>query len=223
VARMTWREVRVSGAAGLQNGNMPGEMTTFVGRRTELSEMRRLLESSRLVTVTGMGGFGKARLALRLAGDLSRRFPDGTWLADFSLVNAPGVVAYLVADVLGLRDQTARRRADLQAAQVAGKHLLLVLDTCEHLVDACAALAEKLLRAAPQLRIVATSRQPFGISGEHVLAVQPLAAPGPEASTDLASLLRSEAVTLFAECASAAVPGFAVGADNAADVATLWR
>src|SRR5260370_21527795 len=220
---MIWREVRVSGPAGQQNSNLPAEMTSFVGRHRELSEVRRSLKSARLVTITGMGGVGKTRLALRAASELTRRFPDGTWLAELSAANRAGVLAYVVADVLGLRDQTARRRADVLAQQVAGKHLLLVLDTCEHLVDACAALAERLLRAAPHLRIVATSRQPFDISGEHVLVIEPLNAPRPETDTDLHSLRRNDAVTLFAERPSAIVPGFAVNQHNSASVAALCR
>ncbi len=213
----------MSGPAGQQNSNLPAEMTSFVGRHRELSEVRRSLKSARLVTITGMGGVGKTRLALRAASELTRRFPDGTWLAELSAANRAGVLAYVVADVLGLRDQTARRRADVLAQQVAGKHLLLVLDTCEHLVDACAALAERLLRAAPHLRIVATSRQPFDISGEHVLVIEPLNAPRPETDTDLHSLRRNDAVTLFAERASAIVPGFAVNQHNSASVAALCR
>ncbi len=223
MARMIWREVRVSGAAGQQNGNLPAEMTSFVGRQAELSEVRRSLKSSRLVTITGMGGVGKTRLALRAASEVRRRFPHGAWLAELSSASKSGVLAYIVADVLGLRDQTARRRADVLAQQVAGKHVLIVLDTCEHLVDGCAALAETLLRAAPHLHIIATSRQPFDISGEHVLVVEPLDAPRPEADNDLPSLRRSDAVTLFAERASAIVPGFAVNKHNSAAVAALCR
>jgi predicted ATPase/DNA-binding CsgD family transcriptional regulator len=221
MARMTWREVHMSVAAGRRNGNLPAEITSFVGRRAELAEVRRSVKSSRLVTITGMGGVGKTRLALRAASELSGRFPDGVWLAELSSATRPGVLAYVVANALALRDQTARRRAVVLAQQIADKRLLLVLDSCEHLVDACAVLAERLLRAAPKLHIIATSRQPFDISGEYVLGIEPFDTPGPDTGTDLPSLRRSDAVTLFAERASAVVPGFAVNQDNGTAVAAL--
>jgi len=198
-------------------------MTSFVGRRTELGEVRRLLESSRMVTITGAGGVGKTRLALRAASDLSRRFPDGAWFADLSAITAPAMLAYTIASLLHMHDRNSRATADVLAEQVAGKHLLLIMDTCEHLVDACAELAEKLLLAAPKLHIIATSRQRFGISGEHVLAIQPLPLPGPGADTDLPAMQCSDAVMLFAERASAVVAGFSVSHRNGASVATLCR
>jgi len=220
---MIWREVRVSGPVGQQNGNLPAETSSFVGRHRELSEVRLSLKSSRLVTITGMGGVGKTRLALRAAGELSRRFHDGAWLAELSSASRPGVLPWLVADVLGLHDRTARRRVDMLAQQMADKHLLLVPDTCEHLVSACGALAERLLQAAPHLRVITTSRQPLGISGERVLMIEPLNPPRPEAGTDLLALRRNDAVALFAERASAIVPGFAVNQRNSAAVVALCR
>jgi predicted ATPase/DNA-binding NarL/FixJ family response regulator len=198
-------------------------MTSFVGRRAELGEVRRLLESSRLVTITGAGGVGKTRVALRTAGDLGRRFPDGAWIVDLSGVPTPVVLAYTIASVLRMHDRTTRGTADVLAEQVAEKHLLLIMDTCEHLVDACAELAEKLLLAAPKLHIIATSRQRFGITGEHVLALQPLPVPGPEAETDLPTMRRSDAVILLADRAAAVVPGFTVSRRNGASVAALCR
>ena len=198
-------------------------MTSFVGRHRELSEVRRLLNSSRLVTITGMGGVGKTRLAVRAASELSRRFHDGAWLAEFSPVSRASALPYVVADALGLSPQAARRRADVLAQQVADRHLLLVFDTCEHLVYACGALAERLLQMAPHLRIIATSRQPLNISGEHTLVIEPLTPPGPEAGTDPGALRRNDAVTLFAERASVIVPGFTVNQHNSAAVAALCR
>ncbi|MGE5292863.1 MAG: ATP-binding protein [Micromonosporaceae bacterium] len=198
-------------------------MTSFVGRRAEIAEVRGLVEASRLVTITGPGGVGKSRIALRAAGDLSRRFPDGVWVADLSSITRPVALAYTIADVLRLHDRTARSITSGLAAQMAGKHLLLILETCEHLIDACAPLAEQLLHAAPKLRIIATSRQRLGTSSEHVLVVEPLAVPAAGAEADLSALQRIDAVALFTERARAVSPAFSLSRRNGAPVAALCR
>ncbi len=221
--RLAWRAGPAAGTGWHRNGNLPAEMTSFVGRRAELAELCRLLEISRLVTITGAGGIGKTRLAIRAAGELGDRFRDGAWVAELSAVTSPGVLPYTVAEVLGIRDHTSRSGAEVLAEYLADKNLLLILDTCEHLTDACAGLAEKLLEAAPRLRIIATSRQRLGVSGEHVLLIRPLTLPVLDAESDLAALRRSEAVVLFAERGSAVAPGFSVNDRNGAAVAMLCR
>src|SRR6266480_6157760 len=135
-----------------QLGNLPIDVTSFVGRRRELSEARRLLGGARLLTLTGAGGVGKTRLALRLAAEVRRTFPDGVWLADLAPVQDGELVPQTLIAALGLQDHSTRLPVETLLEYLAGKRLLLVLDNCEHVLDACAVLAEAL-------RILATSRQ----------------------------------------------------------------
>ena len=130
-------------------GNLPAELTSFVGRRGELAEVKRLLAGSRLVTLTGIGGVGKTRLALRAAAGLRRAFRDGVWLVQLDQLREQALVAQAVAGALGLQDRAGYAPAAALADYLAGRQLLLVLDNCEHLVDAAAKLADLLLRAAP--------------------------------------------------------------------------
>src|SRR5246127_5809290 len=137
-------------------GNLPAELTSFVGRRGELAEVKRLLAGSRLVTLTGIGGVGKTRLALRAAAELRRAFRDGVWLVQLDQLRDQALVAQAVAAALGLQDRPGYAAAAALADYLAGRQLLLVLDNCEHVVDAAAKLADLLLRAAPGLRGLAT-------------------------------------------------------------------
>src|SRR6516162_3822573 len=160
-------------------GNLPAELTSFVGRRDEVAEVRRLLTGSRLVTLTGVGGVGKTRLALRAAAGLRRAFRDGVWLVQLDQVRDEALVAQAVAVALGLQDRAGYAPEAALAEYLAGRQLLLVLDNCEHLVDAAAKLADSLLRAAAGLQVLATSRESLTMTGESVQAVPPL--PVPEA------------------------------------------
>jgi predicted ATPase/DNA-binding CsgD family transcriptional regulator len=220
---------RTDSASG---GNVPVELTGFVGRRHELGEVGRLLDSSRLVTLTGVGGVGKTRLAGRVAGGLRRAFRDGIWFVDLTALRAPEplvgevsgpeVLAYLVMGALGLRDQPRAGTAVEQLVRhLTGRRALLVLDNCEHLLPVSAILADTLLRGCHWLRILATSRQPLLLAEEVLFAVPPL--PLPEPGADLAGVERFESVALFAARAGAAVPDFALTEDNAAVVAELCR
>src|SRR6516225_12050058 len=204
-------------------GNLPAELTSFVGRRGELAEVRRLLAGSRLVTLTGVGGVGKTRLAVRAAAGLRRAFRDGVWLVQLDQLRDPALVAQAVAGALGLQDRAGYTPAAMLAEYLAGRQLLLVLDNCEHLVDAAAKLADLLLRAAAELRVLATSREALTMTGETVLAVPPL--PVPEAGQPLtaAELGVVPAVRLFAARAAQVVTGFAVTEANAAAVAGICR
>ena len=203
-------------------GNLPAELTSFVGRRGEVAEVRRLLAGSRLVTLTGVGGVGKTRLALRAAAELRRAFPGGVWLVRLDQLREEALVAQAIAGALGLQDRAGFSPEAALAEYLAGRQLLLVLDNCEHLVDAVAKLAD-LLRAATGLRVLATSREALDITGEMVLPVPPLGAPDPGQQLTLAQLGLVPAVRLFAERAAQVVPGFAVTEANQAAVAGICR
>jgi predicted ATPase len=166
------------GPAVRTGGNLPADTTTFVGRQAEATEIARLLAESRLVTLTGVGGVGKTRLAVRVGRDLAPQTPDGVWLVDLSGVGDPGLVAETVGEALGVAGQTARPPADELRDHLAERRTLLILDTCEHLVHACAHLAESLLRGSPGLRVLATSREALALPGERVYAVRPMAGDG---------------------------------------------
>jgi predicted ATPase/DNA-binding CsgD family transcriptional regulator len=198
-------------------------VTSFVGRRRELSEARCLLSSSRLLTLTGVGGVGKTRLALRLAADVGRLYPDGVWLVDLAPLRDEELLVSTVAGVLGLTDHADRSPLAQLSSYVADKRLLLVLDNCEHLIQGCALLAGKLLGAAPDLRILTTSREALAIEGEQLYTVPPLSVPEPGAPISAATLSLSEAVHLFVERASAILPDFRVTAGNRAAVVGLCR
>lgn len=205
------RSSRTEGAVG----NLPADVTVFVGRRRELDDVRQLLTTSRLVTLTGVGGMGKTRLALRVAASVRRTFPDGTWLVEFEALRDPELLAQTVAASLGLQDRSARHLDDRLPEYLRDKRLLLILDNCEHLVDACAKLVDRLLRAAPGLTILATGREDLGIEGETIYPVLPLSVPEPDRPPlPLEALVQYEAVSLFAELATKVRPGFAVTADN---------
>jgi len=194
-------------------GNLPSETTSLIGRSAELAEAERLSELTRLVTVVGPGGVGKSRLALRAAALAAPRFDDGAWLVDCSLVNDPALLCHAVTEALRLTDGTARRPADVLVDHLRRRELLLVLDGCEHLVDACSALVAQLLAAAPGLHVLATSRQPLDAPGEHLLPLSPLSAHGPDA----------DAVTLFTQRAAAVLPGFRLTPDAEGPVTALCR
>ncbi|MBP2323503.1 putative ATPase/DNA-binding CsgD family transcriptional regulator [Kibdelosporangium banguiense] len=203
-------------------GNLPVEQTSFVGRRRELSEARRQLSTSRLVTCTGPGGVGKTRLALRIGAQCQRAFPDGVWLVELAGLNEGELIADAVADTFGLSDHRADPTGRL-AEYLQDKHLLLVLDNCEHLVDACAVLLTKLLTAAPRLHILATSRQLLRMEGEQLLPLAPLTVFPSDGAGGAGERFASEAVTLFADRAAAAAPSFRLTGENLAEVHAICR
>ncbi len=201
-------------------GALPPQVSGFVGRSAELARADELLRRSRLVTITGCGGVGKTRLAVRAADAAAGGFGDGVHFADLSELRDPGLVAPVLAAGLALAGLDAPGAApgptdlDQLLACVRGRQLLLVLDTCEHLIDGCAEVAEIILREAPGVTILATSRQPLDAAGEATLVLGPLPVPGP--GSDTAG--QADAVELFAQRAAAAVPGFEVTPGNLADV-----
>ncbi|NUS72641.1 MAG: AAA family ATPase [Corynebacteriales bacterium] len=193
-------------------GNVPTEVTAFVARRKELSEVKRRLGASRLVTLTGVGGVGKTRLALRVADQMRRVVKDGVWLVDLTPLSEPELLAVHVTNALDIRDQSSRPTIESIIEHLQGKQVLLVLDNCEHLLDSCAKLVSTLLKAAPGLRILATSRQLLGVEGEYVFAVPPLEVPARELPTS--KLAQYGAVALLVDRASARVPEFKVNENN---------
>ncbi len=207
-----------------QRGNLPADLTSFIGRHQESSELKRLLEVSRLVTVTGVGGIGKTRLALRVAAQLRRAFPGDVWFVELGAVEDPDLVAGQVGLALGLRDHSGRSPAEVLLDYLSDKQALLVIDNCEHVIDAAALLIADLLKVAPQVRVLTTSRQRLGITGEHVLSLSSLSLPDADKPAPLpAAFPQYEALILFVERAQAATPSFAVTASNHAVVVALCR
>ncbi|WP_304999941.1 LuxR C-terminal-related transcriptional regulator [Georgenia sp. SYP-B2076] len=204
-------------------GNLPAEVTSFVGRRRELAEARKALATARLVSLVGPGGVGKTRLAVRIATGHGRGFRDGAWLVELAEIQEPALLGNAVMAALGLRDQAATEPAALLRDYLRDKELLLVLDNCEHLLGAAAELAGDVIRAAPGVRVVATSREPLSVPGEHVLPVPPLQLPSPDVDEPLPRLRQNEAVALFAERAAAASGRFEVTAANRAAVVDICR
>lgn len=207
--------------AVVATGNLPAEMTSFVGRSREVAEVERLLSVSRVVTLTGVAGVGKTRLALRVAAKVQPAFDGCVWQVDLGTLRHPEAVVHAVASALGVPEHAGRSGVDVLSEHLADRRLLLVLDNCEHMVDACADLTKTLLRAAPGLWVLATSRQPLDVPGEHTLVVPPLSVPDPQRPLAACDVIRDEAVVLFAERASAAVPGFTITPQNQAAVARL--
>ena len=212
------------------SSTLPTPTTGFVGRRGELARLGAVLDGARLVTVTGVGGVGKTRLALRAAAQTADRYPDGVILVELSPLRDPGLLAGTVAARLGLPSEDDRPQLAALLDYLRERTLLLVLDTCEHLVDACARLADVVLREAPGVTVLATSRQPLDVAGESAFLLSPLPVPelgGPGELDELdeldGPLAGSDAVELFAQRAAAAVDGFAVTEANRAQVIGLCR
>ncbi|MFH9824538.1 ATP-binding protein [Streptomyces bobili] len=211
----------MGGSAPGRDGHLPVETTSFVDRRGELAEGRELLAGARLVTLTGPGGVGKTRLAGRIASRVARAFPDGVRFVHLSGLRDPELVPLAVADALGLHDHSARPALDTLVERLQDRRLLLVVDNCEHLLPACAALAGALLHGTTGVRILATSRHRLGLTEEHLMDVRPLPVPDPDG--DLSAADGYPALALFADRAAAVVPGFRLTAANRSSVARLCR
>ncbi|MDN3356620.1 LuxR C-terminal-related transcriptional regulator [Actinomadura sp. DC4] len=201
---------------------LPAEVTSFVGRRREVADVKAMLGRARLVTLTGVGGVGKTRLAYRAAADLLRAFPDGVWLVELAGIEHPGCLVPALAETFCIQRDSNRPIMDSLADHLREMRALLILDNCEHVVQECASLAQTLLRAAPPLRILATSRQVLGTPGEQTFVVPALALPqsGP---LPIASFAEYDAVRLFAERAQAVLPGFTVTEENQEAIERICR
>ncbi|MET0235932.1 MAG: BTAD domain-containing putative transcriptional regulator [Kibdelosporangium sp.] len=204
--------------------NLRASLTTFVGRDEDVTQVRKLLGEHRLTTLTGLGGAGKTRLSIEVARALLDQTPDGVWLVELASVTDGADVAQAVLGTLGLRDQALIPKgepADRLAAALSTRNTLLVLDNCEHVIDAAANLAERLLGECPMLRILATSREPFNITGEALWPVEPLALP-PD-NSDVNTAMSADAVRLLSDRARAVKPSFAVDEQTVADVIRICR
>jgi predicted ATPase/DNA-binding CsgD family transcriptional regulator len=195
--------------------NLPIQLTSFVGRTREIAEVKCLLAGTRLLTLTGAGGCGKSRLALRVVTDLLEEYADGIWLVELASLTDPTLVSQTVAAALTVRERLGRPITDTLAEYLRSKSLLLVLDNCEHVRAACTVLADVLLRACPNLRVLATSREILSLAGEAFYRVPPLSVPDPGRIPPLEQLSQYEAVRLFVERARASQPGFRVTKNNA--------
>jgi predicted ATPase len=208
---------------GRRLSNLPAEVTSFVGRRQELREVKRLLTTTRLLTLTGSGGVGKTKLALRAAAEMSRGFPDGVWLVLLASISDPLLVTQATFNALGVHDLSSGVSLSSLTDYLAGKRALLVLDNCEHLLDGCAILAGTLTTSCPDLHVLATSRQALGVAGEVRMVVPPMSLPAEADDLPVQRLLGCDAVWLLTERAAAASPGFTVDAANAGQVLALCR
>jgi predicted ATPase/class 3 adenylate cyclase len=203
--------------------NLPIQLTSFVGRERELAELKALLMETRLLTLTGPGGTGKTRLALRLAVEELEAFTAGVWLAELAPLADPSLVPYTVAKTLGVREQPGRPILDVLCDYLRAKSMLLVLDNCEHLIDTCAQMAEALLHAVAGLRILATSREALGVPGETAYRVPSLPVPMRAQPHNLDALARNDCVRLFLERATALHPVMRLTTTNAPAIAEIGR
>jgi predicted ATPase/DNA-binding CsgD family transcriptional regulator len=200
--------------------NLPFVRTTMIGREDEIADIKRSLAAWRMVTLTGTGGVGKTRLALRVAADLEPHFKDGVRWVDFAPLVDASLLPDAVAQVFGLRPRTSQAVSKLLVEYLRRRSILLILDNCEHMVRACAQLVDDLLRGCPGLRVLTTSREPLSLIGEAVHVVPSLSMPS---RNDLDCVLQSESARLFADRATAALPGFRVTSENAGEVARICR
>jgi non-specific serine/threonine protein kinase len=205
-------------------GNLPEDLTPFVGRRRELGQVRDLLVNRRVVTLIGTGGVGKTRLSLAVAADRQRAFPDGVWYAAVDGIDDPKLLVTHVSDVLGIwHDGREADLAESLAQSLRDRHLLLILDNCEHVIEGVAHLADAIARTCPNVRILATSRTPLRAAGDVTYQVPPLWMPHSSAPSSGSALDASDAVRFFVDRAQAALPGFEVTAENRESVYELVR
>ena len=221
IVRRGLGDLRMAAMRDAIPNNLPVPLTTFVGRDREIAEVLRLLAGTRLLTLAGAGGCGKSRLGVEVAKRAIRDFPDGLWVVELAALSDANLVPQSVAAVLGLAEQPGRHMIGTLVDHIRSSTALLVLDNCEHLLAGCAETADALLRAAPRLRILATSREPLRLPGETIWRVPSLAVPEPSESLIPGNLARYEAVRLFVERAASVRPGFRLTEANAAAIAQI--
>ena len=203
--------------------NLPHPISSFIGREREIEEIHRLLHRSRLVTLTGAGGCGKSRLAIEVAGQMPDLFPDGVWFMAFAPLFDPVLIQRTIATVMGVHEDPTRPLIKILCAHLCSKHLLLVFDNCEHLIAECAQVADTLLRACPQVSILATSREALGIEGEKQYYVPCLSLPEVGVETSIDQLHQSEAVRLFVDRGALVQSTFALVAENSDAMLQICR
>jgi len=209
-----------NGALRTRN-NVPQQLTTFIGRQRELAEVTELLSKTRLLTLTGMGGIGKTRLAIQIAVDRLNDYPDGVWFVDLAALSEPNLVPQAIASVLPIQEESHRDPLQSVCDYFGDRCTLLVIDNCEHLIAACAKTSELLLQKCARLRLIATSREPLMVSGESVWRVPSLSLPDGQSLE--ADFLQYEAVRLFVDRATAVQPKFVLSLSNAGDVVNICR
>jgi predicted ATPase/class 3 adenylate cyclase/Tfp pilus assembly protein PilF len=203
--------------------NLPLQLTSFIGREREIEEIRQLLNSARLITLTGAGGTGKTRLAIEVVQTMGNQYPDGAWVVDFAVLPEPSLIWQSIASVLAVREEPNRSLTQTLIDFLRSKRLLLLFDNCEHLISACAQVVGMLLQVCPQLQILATSREPLGIPGENQYYVPTLTTPQMDAELLLEELSRTEAVRVFIDRAVMVRPAFKLTKANALAVAQICR
>ena len=201
--------------------NLPVQLTSFIGREKEIAEIKRLVEHNRLVTLTGSGGVGKTRHSLQVAAEVLDAFPEGAWLVELATVSSPELVAQALASVLGVHEDQARPLMAALQDHLQPKTILLLFDNCEHLLEACAQLADGLLHACPHLKILVSSREALGMAGEVSFRVPSLALPDAQHLPSLERLTQYDSVRLFIERAVAVKSDFVVANHNAPAVAQI--
>jgi predicted ATPase/class 3 adenylate cyclase len=201
--------------------NLPQQVTSFVGRERELADIKKLLGTTRLVTLFGAGGIGKTRLSLQAAADLLDNYPDGIWFVELAPLTDARLIPQVVASTLGVKEEAGRPVVEALVKFVKDRELLLILDNCEHLVHACAELTKQLLQSSPQLRVLASTREPLRVAGETTYPVPALASPDPSRAITLAALTQYESVRLFVDRAVAVQPAFDVTSQNACAITEI--
>src|SRR5439155_26084638 len=201
--------------------NLPMQVTRFIGREREMSDLKNALRANRLLTLSGPGGCGKTRLALQVASDLVDRYPDGVWLVEMAAVADPALVPRVVASVLTVREQPGRSIVATLGETLARKTLLLLLDNCEHIAAGCAQLVGELLAACPDVTVLVTSREPLGVTGEMIWRVPVLSTPNALTAGTAEAVNTFEAVQLFVDRANSAEPRIELSDVNAATVAAI--
>jgi predicted ATPase/class 3 adenylate cyclase len=201
--------------------NLPQQLTSFIGREHEVAQVTKQLAETRLLTLLGIGGLGKSRLSLQVAAEVLDDYPAGVWFVELAPIADASLVPQVVASVLGVKEEAGRPVLEALVKFVKDRHLLLVLDNCEHLAQACAELAKQLLESGPRVKILASSREPLNIRGEKAYPLAPLATPLPRQKLSRDALSQFAAVRLFVERATAAQPAFSVTDENAAAVAEI--
>jgi predicted ATPase len=203
--------------------NLPVASTSFVGREKEIMEVRDILLQNRLVTLTGSGGCGKTRLSQEIALSLLEDYKDGVWFIDLAPITDPNLVAKEIIQVLKIQEESDKAIVDTLVENIKNRSLMILLDNCEHLIQACAEIADKLLRSVRNLRILSTSREALNISGEVVWRIPSLSCPDPDSEKDIIKVQKYEAIRLFVERAASGKPGFTLNPQNVSPIVQICR